>query len=125
MIGGAREEGQSQMFSLPYSDLSGFGAIGGSLRTNASRLPVSLLHDDDDDDDDEGVFSDDFQMKMLTEDDEDEKIEVSLGAYRAGQLTYEKIMDLIAIACDDYDLDATCRSYFYDSPIEKVSTKID
>jgi hypothetical protein len=116
MIGGSREE-QSQVFSLPY-DLSAFGTIGGSLRTNTSRLPQSLLNDDEDDD--EGVFSDDYHLKMLTEDDEDEKIEVSLGAYRSGHLPFEKILDLSKTACDDYGLDAVCRAYFYDSPIEMV-----
>ena len=111
---GGREEGQ--MFNMPFTDLSGFGTIGGR---NTSRLPLSLLHDDDDD---EGDFSKHFQMAMLTEDDEDEKVEVSLGAYRSGQLTYERVSDLCRQACDDYGLDSVCRSYFYDSPIEMVCT---
>ena len=117
MIGGVREE-QGPVYSLPYSDHSSFGAIGGSMRASTSRLPLSLLHDDDDDD--EGVYGDDFQMKMLTEDDEDEKIEVSLGAYRAGHLSYDKVSELCTIACSDYGLDAVCRAYFYDSPVEMV-----
>ena len=65
-------------------------------------------------------YGDDFQMKMLTEDDEDEKIEVSLGAYRAGHLSYDKVSELCTIACADYGLDAVCRAYFYDSPVEMV-----
>jgi hypothetical protein len=55
---------------------------------------------------------------MITDDDEDEKIEVSLGAYRSGKLSYEKVMELSSRACDDYGLDTICRSYFFDSPIE-------
>ena len=123
---GNREDGQ--MYSLPFSDLSGFGAIGGR---NISRLPMTLLHDDEDDNDvdaDETVFSDDYHMKMLTEDDDDDEVEdeldeveVSLGAYRSGQLTYEQVTDLSRQACDNYGLDAICRSYFYESPIETVN----
>ena len=89
------------------------------MRASTSRLPLSLLHDEEDDD--EGVYGDDFQMKMLTEDDEDEKIEVSLGAYRAGHLSYDKVSELCTIACADYGLDPMCRAYFYDSPVEMVS----
>ena len=123
---GNREDGQ--MYSLPFSDLSGFGAIGGR---NISRLPMTLLHDDEDDNDvdaDETVFSDDYHMKMLTEDDDDDEVEdeldeveVSLGAYRSGQLTYDQVTDLSRQACDNYGLDAICRSYFYESPIETVN----
>lgn len=98
------EGGQGALFN-PFADLSGFGlgggigGIGGGIggiginSHQSSRLPISMLRDDHDDEEDvnEGDYAADFHMKMITDDDEDDKVEVSLGAYRSGKLTFEKV----------------------------------
>jgi hypothetical protein len=56
--------------------------------------------------------------QMITDDDDDDVVEFSLAAYRAGKLTDAKVADRVRAACEDYRLDAVCCSCFMDAPAE-------